>query len=340
MPRAPPVTRLTRPEQSIESTSDASSLGQRNARYVDDSLTLSHVARSFGNARAVRDVSFSVPAGATFGLLGPNGAGKTTTMRMVLGVIPPDRGSIVWKGLPIDARVRMRCGYLPEERGLYGKVKVREQIAYFARLHGVRSPLDTERADAWIERLGLRDYVDRPCGELSKGNQQKVQFACTVAHEPELVILDEPFSGLDPANAEVILGAIRLLKDAGTTVILSTHQMWQIEGVCDAFCIIADGLVRAGGTLEDLRRTWPMRRIEVEPATPALAHVLDARPDLSPSAVERNGQPTSSLSYDLAADVDVAEILRALVDAGNVTRFERVEPSLQEMYLRFTGAAS
>ncbi len=303
-------------------------------------MTLSHVARSFGNARAVRDVSFSVEAGATFGLLGPNGAGKTTTMRMVLGVIPPDSGSILWKGAPIDARVRMRCGYLPEERGLYGKVKVREQIAYFARLHGVRSPRDTELADVWIDRLGLREYLDRPCGELSKGNQQKVQFACTVAHEPELVILDEPFSGLDPANAEVILGAIGLLKEAGTTIILSTHQMWQIEGVCDAFCIIADGLVRAGGTLDELRSNWPMRRIEVEPATPALAHVLDARPELQPSVRDHNGMAPPSLAYDVAADVDVAQILRALVDAGNVTRFERVEPSLQEMYLRFTGASS
>ena len=303
-------------------------------------LTLSGVARSFGSAVAVRDVSFEVPAGATFGLLGPNGAGKTTTMRMILGIIAPDRGDIAWDGKPVDARVRMRCGYLPEERGLYGKMRVRDQIAYFARLHGVRSPLDLERADAWIERLGLRAYVDRPCGELSKGNQQKVQFACTVAHEPELVILDEPFSGLDPANAEVILDAMRGLKAAGTTVILSTHQMWQIEGVCDEFCIIADGAVRAAGTLEELRLSWPMRRIEVEPASSALQSVLDARPDLRASTIHRDGPPPYPLAYDLAAEVEVGEILRELVGAGNVTRFERVEPSLQEMYLRFTGAAA
>jgi len=302
------------------------------------SLTLSHVARSFGDAVAVRDISLTVPAGATFGLLGPNGAGKTTTMRMILGILAPDRGRITWNGAPIDAAVRMRFGYLPEERGLYGKLRVRDQIAYFGRLHGLRRPHDDEAAQRWIGELGLDEYARLPCGELSKGNQQKVQFACAVVHGPELVILDEPFSGLDPANADVILHALRGLHAAGTTLIVSTHQMWQIEEVCDTFCIIAGGTVRTSGTLDELRAAWPSRRIEVEPNVPALRRVLDGLPELHASAMRTGNGVPSALVYDLPAEADVSAILRQLVEAGGVTRFERIEPSLQEIYARTTGA--
>jgi len=303
------------------------------------SLTLSHVARSFGEAVAVRDISLSVPAGTTFGLLGPNGAGKTTTMRMILGIIAPDGGRITWNDAPIDAAVRMRFGYLPEERGLYGKLRVREQIAYFGRLHGMRRPHDEEAARHWMGELGLEAYARLPCGELSKGNQQKVQFACAVVHAPELVILDEPFSGLDPANADVILHALRALHAAGTTLILSTHQMWQIQEVCEQFCIIAGGTVRAGGTLDELRAAWPLRRIEVEPNASVLRDVLDAMPDLRASTMRTGNGVPSALVYDLPAEADVAAILRQLVAAGSVTRFERIEPTLQEIYARTTGAA-
>ena len=298
------------------------------------SLVLSGVARSFGDVVAVRDVSFEVPAGTTFGLLGPNGAGKTTTMRMILGILIPDRGTVRWNGAPVDLAVRRRFGYLPEERGLYGKVKVREHIAYFGRLHGVRRPDDTKRADAWIERLGLGMYANRPCGELSKGNQQKVQIACAALHDPDLLVLDEPFSGLDPVNADTLLSALRTLQAAGTTLILSSHQMWQIEDLCERFCIIADGTVRASGTLAELRSAWPTRVIEVEPATPALRTVLDGIPHARALAVP--DRPV--LAYEIPAGAGVASLLRALVAAGDVTRFERVEPRLSEIYLRAIGA--
>jgi ABC-2 type transport system ATP-binding protein len=299
-------------------------------------LVLSHVARSFGDVVAVRDISFTVPAGATFGLLGPNGAGKTTTMRMILGILVPDGGRVTWDGVPVNGRIRTRFGYLPEERGLYGKLKVREQIAYFGRLHGLRAPLDVRRADAWIERLGLEPYADRPCGELSKGNQQKVQFACAALHEPALLVLDEPFSGLDPVNAEVLLDALRALRAAGTTLILSSHQMWQIEELCESFCVIAGGAVRAAGTLAELRAAWPTRVIAVEPAEAALRAVLEA----TPGATRLTPASGRELAYEIPAEADAAALLRRLVDAGAPTRFERVEPSLHDIYLRVTGSAA
>ena len=300
------------------------------------SLVLSGVARSFGDVVAVRDVSFSVPAGTTFGLLGPNGAGKTTTMRMILGILLPDRGSVTWNGAPVDLRVRRRFGYLPEERGLYGKLKVREQIAYFGRLHGVQPPDDTARAEAWIERLGLQPFADRPCAELSKGNQQKVQIACAALHEPELLILDEPFSGLDPVNAETLQNVLRVLRDAGTSLILSSHQMWQIEDLCESFCVISDGTVRASGTLGELRAAWPTRIVEVEPVAAPLRGVLDAVPGAR--RLPEGDRPT--LAYEIPADADTAALLRRLVAAGDVTRFERVDPSLRDIYLRAIGAAA
>jgi ABC-2 type transport system ATP-binding protein len=299
-------------------------------------LVLSNVARAFGDVVAVRDVSFSVPAGTTFGLLGPNGAGKTTTMRMILGILIPDRGSVTWDGEPVDLAVRRRFGYLPEERGLYGKLKVREQIAYFGRLHGVAPPQDTKRADAWIERLGLGEYAGRPCAELSKGNQQKVQIACAALHEPELLVLDEPFSGLDPVNAQTLLEALRELKAAGTTLILSSHQMWQIEDLCESFCVIAGGTVRARGTLPELRSSWPTRIVEVEPVAESLRGVLDAMP----GARRLPEADRPALAYEIPADADTAALLRRLVSAGDVTRFERIEPSLHDIYLRAIGAAA
>ena len=299
-------------------------------------LVLSGVARSFGDVIAVRDVSFTVPAGTTFGLLGPNGAGKTTTMRMILGILVPDRGSVTWGGAPVDLKVRRRFGYLPEERGLYGKLKVREQIAYFGRLHGVMPPDDMRRADAWIERLGLGEYASRPCAELSKGNQQKVQIACAALHEPELLILDEPFTGLDPVNAETLLAALKELQAAGTTLILSSHQMWQIEDLCTSFCVIADGEVRVSGTLDELRAAWPTRVVEVEPPNDALRGVLDALP----GAHRLPEADRPALAYEIPADSDTAGLLRRLVAAGDVTRFERVDPSLRDIYLRAIGAAA
>jgi len=298
-------------------------------------LQLTDVSRSFGSVRAVQDITLTIPRGSTFGLLGPNGAGKTTTMRMILGILIPDAGSVTWDGRPIDGAVRRRFGYLPEERGLYGKMKVRDQIEYFGRLHGMRDPEVGTRTTAWMERLGVAQYANRPCAELSKGNQQKVQVACAAMHQPEFLILDEPFSGLDPVNAEILLGVLRDLQAGGSTLVLSSHQMWQIENLCTDFCIIANGAVRAKGTLEELRADWPSRVVEVEPAGAALAAVIAAEP----GAHERPREP-GKLAYDIPRDTDLPSLLRRLVAAGDITRFERLEPSLHEIYLRAIGDAA
>lgn len=296
-------------------------------------LVLHDVRRAFGGVQAVRGVSFTIPRGSTFGLLGPNGAGKTTTMRMILGIMEPDAGTITWDGKKIDAATRRRFGYLPEERGLYGKMKVKDQIVYFGRLHGVDEREAGIRADRWIEKLGLGEYAARPCSELSKGNQQKVQVACAALHEPEFLILDEPFSGLDPVNADILLDVLRELQAAGSTLVLSSHQMWQIETLCTDFCIIAKGSVRAAGTLAELRAAWPLRVVEVEPPADAFASVFAAT-----AGARERPRMNGTLAYDVPVETNLSTLLRSLVAAGDVTRFERLEPSLQVIYLRAIGA--
>jgi len=294
-------------------------------------LEVEHVRRSFGQVEATRDVSFRVPQGTTFGLLGPNGAGKTTTMRMILGIVPPDAGEIRWAGSPIGTESRRRFGYLPEERGLYAKMRVREHVIYFARLHGLTAADAAARAQRWLEDLQLVDNADRACGELSKGNQQKVQVACAAVHEPEMLVLDEPFAGLDPMNAEMLMGTLVRLRRAGTTLVLSSHQLWQLESLCDAFCIIAAGETRAAGTLTELRAGWPTATIVVAPPTDASRRILlglkGAKPLASPTA-------DGTLRVQVSAEIEPAALLRDLVAAGTVNRFERVEASLDDIYRR------
>ena len=189
-------------------------------------LVVDRVQRSFGPVTAVRNVSFQCERGGVIGLLGPNGAGKTTTMRMILGIYPPDSGSVTWSGKPIDRLVRKRFGYLPEERGLYAKMKVRDQIAYFGRLHGMPEFDALKRTDKWLTQLDIEQYAKRPCGELSKGNQQKVQLACAVLHEPELLVLDEPFGKLDSLTRLRMQGElVKLWLDARFSVLLVTHDV-------------------------------------------------------------------------------------------------------------------
>ncbi len=298
-------------------------------------LQVQHVRKEFGAVRAVRDVSFSIATGSTFGLLGPNGAGKTTTMRMIVGIYIPDAGSIQWKGMPIDGRMRRRFGYLPEERGLYGRMDVREQIAFFGRLHGLVEPDVSARTDRWIENLQLTEYAKRPCAELSKGNQQKVQIACAAVHNPELLVLDEPFTGLDPVNADMLLATLRELKRNGTTLVLSSHQMWQLEQLCDHFCIITGGENRASGTLAQLRGAWTTRVIRIEPASAAVRGILDRVPGARSLPGEEG-----DLLYEVPAGTALPEILRDLVTVEAVTRFEAIEPSLHDIYVHtIEGAA-
>ncbi len=295
-------------------------------------LDVDHVGKSFGSVHAVSDVAFHIDDAATFGLLGPNGAGKTTTMRMILGILVPDSGRITWNGVAVRHDSRRHFGYLPEERGIYGKMKVRDQIAYFGKLHGVRDPDLSKRVDRWIERLGLSVYATRPCAELSKGNQQKVQVACAAVHAPQLLVLDEPFSGLDPVNAEVLMSVLNEMKQSGTTLILSSHQMWQLEDLCTNFCIIAGGANRATGSLAELRAQWPTRVVRVAPPTDAVRNLLEGVAGARALA-HMNG----AIDYQVPATTDFASLLRSLVDVAPVTQFEALQPSLNDIYLRAIG---
>lgn len=297
-------------------------------------LQVKHVRKDFGAVRAVRDVSFEIERGSTFGLLGPNGAGKTTTMRMIVGIYTPDAGSITWNGTPVDGRIRRRFGYLPEERGLYGRMKVKEQIAFFSRLHGLVEPEVSARTQQWIDKLELQEYADRTCAELSKGNQQKVQIACAAVHKPELLVLDEPFTGLDPVNADMLLATLRDLQSQGTTLVLSSHQMWQLEQLCDHFCIITGGENRATGTLAQLRAAWTTRVIRIEPAGAQVRRVLEAV-----SGARALPGEEGELLYEIPASTELPAILRELVSVEAITRFEAIEPTLHDIYVRTIEAA-
>ncbi len=297
-------------------------------------LVVESVRKTFGGTVAVRDLSFTIPGGSTFGLLGPNGAGKTTTMRIILGIVLADGGTLTWNGARIDERVRTRFGYLPEERGLYGRMRVRDQVVYFARLHGVGKTDAERRTDEWIEQLDLRSYANDACSELSKGNQQKVQVACAAVHHPDLLILDEPFSGLDPVNATMLLTLLEELRRKGATLVLSSHEMWQLERLCTDFCIIAHGQARARGTLAELRADWPSKRIRIAPSSEAVRGVIAAIP-------EARAMPSGdgAVTYEFPLATDAAALLRALVGVEAITEFQPIEPSLQELYLRAVGAA-
>jgi ABC-2 type transport system ATP-binding protein len=250
-------------------------------------------------------------------------------MRMILGILTPDGGSVTWNGEPIDGTMRRRFGYLPEERGLYGRMTVRDQVRFFARLHRLRPHLASARTDEWIERLDLAIYADRPCGELSKGNQQKVQIACAAVHDPELLVLDEPFSGLDPVNAEMLLGVLsELRRQAGTTLVLSSHQMWQLEELCSAFCIISGGQNRIAGTLKELRDLWPTRIVRIAPVSRTVQQIVD-EVDGARALRPLDG----SLQYEVPAGTAFPSLLARLVSAEAITHFEVVEPSLYDIYL-------
>ena len=295
-------------------------------------LIAERLRKGFGRVVAVRDVSFSVGEGMTLGMVGPNGAGKTTTMRMILGILVPDGGSIAWNGEPVDDRTRHRFGYLPEERGLYGRMEVREHIEYFARLHGMTDRDTRHAAGEWIERLDIAALAGRSCGELSKGNQQKVQIACAAVHAPELLVLDEPFSGLDPVNAEIVAGILRDLHARGTSLILSSHQLWQLEQLCDRYCIIFGGESRRSGSLDELRATIPVRIVRVTPGSPAVRQALDAVPGAHALA----GDDAAAV-YEVPAGTDVARLLAHLVAVESIRRFDALEPSLRDVYLDVVG---
>jgi len=289
-------------------------------------LEVDSISKTFTTVRAVDGLSFSAKSGTVFGLLGPNGAGKTTTIRMVLDIIVPDSGEVRWRGKTVDASIRRTFGYLPEERGLYPKMKVRDQLMFLAQLHGVTAADAKRTIEELAEQLNLTEHLEKAPQELSKGNQQKVQFIAAVVHAPPLLVLDEPYSGFDPVNVEVVKASIRQLLAADTTVLLSSHRMEQVEEICEDVCIIDRSRAVQSGNLREIKRNWPERFIRMTqlPST----DFLKAFPGASvlPS---RDG----FLDVKLPPGHSPAELARAAIASGPLDHFEVVEPSLNDIYL-------
>ncbi len=242
---------------------DHFSLASGRSRY-EDGLSLVHVSKRFGSVHALADLSFSVEPGRMLGFLGPNGAGKTTAMRAVFGLVQIDGGEVLWCGRPVRLQERLRFGYMPEERGLYPRMPVREQLEYFGQLHGLDAHAARAAARKWLERLGLAERGEAKVEELSHGNQQRAQLAAALVHEPELLVLDEPFAGLDPLAVRTLAEVLRGEAARGAAVVFSSHQLELVEDICEDVVIIDHGRIVATGTVEALRRGSGRRRIELE----------------------------------------------------------------------------
>ena len=289
-------------------------------------LDIAAISKRFGTRQALADVSFTVRPGEVFGFVGSNGAGKTTTMRIVLGVLTADAGEVRWKGTPVDAELRRRIGYMPEERGLYPKMKVGEQLHYLARLHGLGEAEATASVKRWTERLGIAARVGDEVQKLSLGNQQRVQLCAALVHDPEVLVLDEPFSGLDPTAVEVMSSVLRDKADAGVPVIFSSHQLELVERLCDRIGIIAAGRMVAVGSVDELReRAGATSVLEVDGPGADRAGEL---PGVQVLAVDDRGRAR----LRLAPGVDDQDVLRAALAAGPVREFRRWRPPLTELY--------
>ncbi|MFV2100679.1 ABC transporter ATP-binding protein [Micromonospora sp. LOL_024] len=288
-------------------------------------LSLDGVDRSFGDRQVLKNVSFEVAAGRMTGFVGGNGAGKTTTMRIILGVLAADAGQVTWQGQPLSREVRRRFGYMPEERGLYPKMSVREQLTYLGRLHGLGAEAARRGTDALLERVGLAERGDDLLETLSLGNQQRAQIAAALVHEPEVLVLDEPFSGLDPLAVDTVVAVLRERATAGAPVLFSSHQLDVVERLCDDLVIIADGAIRAAGGREQLRSVYTMPRFEL--VVEADAGWLRDHPGVT--LVDLDG---ARAVFDLAPGADEQPLLRAALERGPVRAFRPVSPSLAEIF--------
>ena len=290
-------------------------------------VRLDRVYKRFRDFTAVKDLSLTVRAGRVFGLLGPNGAGKTTTIRMMVNITAPDSGSIELFGRKIDSELQNRIGYLPEERGLYRKMKVVDQLKFFAELKNVRGKHVEAKIDEWLGRVKLSEWKNKRSMELSKGMQQKIQFVTAVLHDPELLILDEPFSGLDPINAELLKEIVLELKRSGKTIIFSTHQMEVAEKICDDICLINRAEKVLEGSLRELKRSFGRNSVAVR--CEGGDGVLD-----DPALVSKVVRHADEAQALLAQGANAQVLLRRLIDSGAmIGKFEMVEPSLNDIFI-------
>ena len=296
-------------------------------------VLLEEVTKAFGDFVAVDSLSLKAFAGRIYGLLGPNGAGKTTTIRMIVNITMPDSGRIQLFGERPTPSLQDRLGYLPEERGLYRKMKVADQLRFFARLKDVPANQIEKKIDRWLDRLKISEWKEKKASELSKGMQQKVQFLSAILHEPDLLILDEPFSGLDPVNLELLKEIVLELKGAGKTIIFSTHQMEVAERICDDICLINRSRKVLEGRLREIKRSFGRNAVSVR------LEGSDGRLDES-ALVSKVRKHSDEIEVLLAPGVSAQELLRELVNSGAlVTKFELIEPSLKDIFIETVSEA-
>jgi ABC-2 type transport system ATP-binding protein len=300
---------------------------------ADRALEIDRIAKRYGEVVAVDDLSFEVRAGELFGFVGRNGAGKTTTMRIVLGVLTSDAGVVRWAGAPLDFSTRRRIGYMPEERGLYPKMRVAEQLAYLGELHGMTDAEARGSTQRWLDRFGLAERRNDELQALSLGNQQRIQLAAALVFGPDVLVLDEPFAGLDPLAVDVMSAVLREQADAGIPVIFSSHELELVERVCDRVGIIDRGRMVASGTVDELRAGGHERRwVDMPGAADDW--------DVGVPGVRLMASDGSRRLFELDRGVDDQALLQAALATGPVRAFERVEPSLGELFRTVIGEAA
>lgn len=289
-------------------------------------LLIEDLHKSYGDVVALDGCSFEVAPGRMLGFLGPNGAGKTTAMRSIFGLVTPDSGKVTWNGDPIGDSTRARFGYMPEQRGLYPKMKAADQLTYFGRTHGMSKQHAHAEALRWLATLGLEERADEPVEQLSHGNQQRVQLSAALLHDPELLVLDEPFSGLDPIGAETMAGVLRQETERGKAVVFSSHQLDVVEDLCEDVAVIHKGKIVMNGSVKNLKDASPLRRLELEmegPADTVLSHIHGVQSS-------RMSDGRHILMIDAATDV--RRVLAEAETAGSVRHFIYTTPSLTELF--------
>lgn len=299
-------------------------------------LQASNIHKSYGDFIALNDVSIHVPTGSVYGLLGPNGAGKTSLIRIINQITMPDSGTVLLNGEPLQPKHIAQIGYMPEERGLYKSMKVGEQCIYLAQLKGLSKSDATVKLKAWFEKLGMQGWWNKKLQELSKGMAQKVQFIVTVLHEPKLLIFDEPFSGFDPVNANLIKDEILALRDAGTTIIFSTHRMESVEEMCDHIALVNNGKIVLNGKLNDVKEQFRSRSYAVSLLTANHADTFRSIPSTyRPAITQLKGlENTLDFTIQLPQSVSVPDALNVVTGLGELTYFSEIIPSVNDIFIK------
>ena len=299
-------------------------------------VELDNISKAYGKKIAVRDLSVTIEAGSMFGLLGPNGAGKTSTIRMIVGITLPDSGQVRLFGQPFSRDQLSMVGYLPEERGLYKKMKVLDQLVFMGQIRGLDAQTARTRAQHWCERLAISEVMEKKTEELSKGMQQKIQFISTLLHDPEFLIMDEPFSGLDPVNAALLQDTLLDLRRAGKAILFSTHRMDQVEKLCDSICLVNGGEAVLSGNMRDIKGRYPRNRMMLE--FEGDAGFLSSPEVIANTEEVKNYGRRAEMKLKPGADAQA--LLRHFMQSTMILKYELAEPSLEEIFIQTVGGSA